>query len=157
MARRDICINRKGFILVFVNPLLFLTTTRTTGTTVIEKVISVVCVVCHFVTSRSCARSSCCFCCLCCLLKRAGLGFILNDNTDNGDNRNRKGILCCLCCMSLRDIPQLRPFFLLLSLSLLSSKIIRRFLSLSRTVVKKTQLGGALFFAVLFAHLRENV
>ena len=29
--------------------------------------------------------------------------------------------------MSLRDIPQLRPFFLLFLLSLLSSKIIRRF------------------------------
>ena len=95
-----------------------------------------------------------------------GLSWFLSIHTTTGyvsreqffyDNRNRKGNISCLCFMSLRDIPQLRPFFLLLSLSLLSSKIIRRFLSLSRTVVKKTQLGGALFFAVLFAHLRENV
>ena len=59
--------------------------------------------------------------------------YFLNDNTDNGDNRNRKGNLSCLCFMSPRDIPQLRPSFLLFLLSVLSSKIIRRFLSLSIT------------------------
>ena len=41
--------------------------------------------------------------------------------------------------MSLRDIPQLRPFFLLFLLSLLSSKIIRRFFVFIKNCLLKNQ------------------
>ena len=48
-----------------------------------------------------------------------------NNNINNNHNNNNlycRGNLRCLCCMSPRDIPQLRPFFLLFLLSLLSLK-----------------------------------
>ena len=68
------------------------------------------------------------------------------DNTDNEDNRNRKGNLSWLCCMSPRDIPQLRPFFLLLSLSLLASILIRRFFVFIKNCSKKPSSGGLVVF-----------
>ena len=48
--------------------------------------------------------------------------------------------------MSPRDIPQLRPFFLLLSLSLLSSIIIRRFIVFIKNCRKKPSSGGLVVF-----------
>ena len=65
MARRDIRINSKGFILVFVNPFWH----------------------------RPCQQGRPQKCIV-----------FFYDNTDNGDNRNRKGNPCCLCFMSPRDI-----------------------------------------------------